>query len=89
MENKGRRAYYSDKLYNVIMNTINVKIQTYRIIGGLRDCIKLFLQETKEQILTLEVLEKYNFEEKDLYDMKLTKSKIRDFKINKILKLCQ
>ena len=32
--------------------------------------------------------EKYNFEEKDLYDMKLTKSKIRDFKINKILKLC-
>jgi hypothetical protein len=71
------------------MSTINVKIQTNRIIGGLRDCIKLFLQETKEKVLTLEVLKKYNFEEKDLYDMNLTKSKIRDFKINKILKLCQ
>jgi len=89
MENKGRRTYYSNKLYYVIMSTINVKIQTNRIIGGLRDCIKLFLQETKEKVLTLEVLKKYNFEEKDLYDMNLTKSKIRDFKINKILKLCQ
>jgi len=66
--------------------SINVK---RKIIGGLRNCIRLFLEETKEQILTLEVLEKYNFEEKDLFDINITQSKLRDLKIDKILKLCQ
>jgi hypothetical protein len=66
------------------MNSINIKIESSRIIGGLRDCIKLFLEETKEEILTLKTLEKYNFTEKDLYDMILTKQKLREYKIKKI-----